>query len=261
MARSRSGVGQFHLSTSRASRRTSPPRSATGRSAIVALAKKVIAIESLTDYDRGIILNVGTISGGTKRNIVPEHAEAWIDVRYDESAQGEEVQRAARADRRRANDGAGHAAPSSGACCTARPSPQTPESPTACSPLHREIARGLGYAAPEAGALRRRHRRLDHGRGRPADARLDGRARRRRAHRPRVRACSRVSPSAPTIAARAAAHSSSRERPARSGEPAGSGLPAGGAKLESPRSITGGDRWVPAGGRSVNPARSGRKQR
>ena len=146
MARSRSGVGQFHLSVEGV-----PSHVATsqrdGRSAIVALARKVIAIESLTDYERGIILNVGTISGGTKRNIVPGHAEAWIDVRYDEIEQGQEVQR--QLERiAMANDGAGTSAKLWG-MLHRPPKPETPEV-TRLLAKHRELAAALHYGTPEA---------------------------------------------------------------------------------------------------------------
>jgi glutamate carboxypeptidase len=144
-ARSRSGAGQFHLDVHGVAAHvaTSPVE---GRSAVLALAKKVIAIEALSDHERGILLNVGTISGGTKRNIVPEHAEAWIDVRYDESAQGEEV----RSELERiaaAPDVAGTHAELWG-LLHRPPRPPTGESDRLLA-LQREIARGLGYPAPE----------------------------------------------------------------------------------------------------------------
>src|SRR5262249_49866050 len=92
MSRSTGGVGQFHLAVSGVAAHASS--SATeGHSAIVALARKVIAVESLTDYDRGGLLNVGTIGGGTQRNVGAGHADAWIDLRYDDTAVGEETQR------------------------------------------------------------------------------------------------------------------------------------------------------------------------
>ena len=146
MARSRSGVGQFHLSVEGVASHVATSQR-DGRSAIVALAKKVIAIESLTDYDRGIILNVGTISGGTKRNIVPDHAEAWIDVRYDEIEQGREVQRQLE---RIAitNDGAGTSAKLWG-MLHRPPKPETPEVARLLA-LHRELAASLHLATPEA---------------------------------------------------------------------------------------------------------------
>ncbi len=146
MARSRSGVGQFHLSVQGVASHVATSQR-DGRSAIVALAKKVIAIESLTDYDRGIILNVGTISGGTKRNIVPDHAEAWIDVRYDELEQGREVQR--QLERiALTNDGAGTSAKLWGRLHRP-PKPETPEVARLLA-LHRALAAALHLPTPEA---------------------------------------------------------------------------------------------------------------
>lgn len=52
-----------------------------GRNAILEIAQKVIAIQALTDYDKGITFNVGTIKGGVVRNAVPDHAEIQVDVR------------------------------------------------------------------------------------------------------------------------------------------------------------------------------------
>jgi glutamate carboxypeptidase len=53
-----------------------------------------VRVEALTDYGRGVTVNVGTFRGGTKRNVVPEHADAWVDVRYDDPTLGEEVRAA-----------------------------------------------------------------------------------------------------------------------------------------------------------------------
>jgi glutamate carboxypeptidase len=52
-----------------------------GESAIVELAKQVIAISKLVDLKRGLTLNVGTIQGGTRTNVVPGEASAVLDVR------------------------------------------------------------------------------------------------------------------------------------------------------------------------------------
>ena len=144
-ARSRSGAGQFHLDVQGVAAHvaTSPIE---GRSAVLALAKKVVAIEALSDRERGILLNVGTISGGTKRNIVPEHAEAWIDVRYDESAQGEEV-RVALERIAAAPDVPGTHAELWG-LLHRPPRPPSGDSDRLLA-LQQGIARGLGYPAPE----------------------------------------------------------------------------------------------------------------
>ena len=54
-----------------------------GVNAIRELARKIEIIESLTDYNKGITLNVGTVSGGTSVNTVPGYARAEIDLRFD----------------------------------------------------------------------------------------------------------------------------------------------------------------------------------
>jgi glutamate carboxypeptidase len=53
-----------------------------GRSAIGELAHKVIALHALTDLERGITVNVGTVSGGQGVNTVAPHATGEIDLRY-----------------------------------------------------------------------------------------------------------------------------------------------------------------------------------
>lgn len=53
-----------------------------GRSAILEMAHKVIAIQNLTDWQQGTTYNVGVISGGTVANAVPDAASILIDVRY-----------------------------------------------------------------------------------------------------------------------------------------------------------------------------------
>jgi glutamate carboxypeptidase len=92
MVRSRRGLGQFHLLVTGVAAHAGSAHD-KGRSAVRELAEKVLRIEALTDYERGVTLNVGTFEGGTKRNIVPERAEAWIDLRYDDVASGEEMRR------------------------------------------------------------------------------------------------------------------------------------------------------------------------
>jgi glutamate carboxypeptidase len=93
MVRSRSGLGQFHIAVQgRAAHAGSAHEK--GRSAIRELAHKILAVESLTNYEKGITLNVGTVQGGTKRNVVPERAEAWVDLRYAKAEDGEAVRAA-----------------------------------------------------------------------------------------------------------------------------------------------------------------------
>lgn len=62
-----------------------------GRNAILEMAHKVIAIQDLTGLLPGVTLNVGVISGGIRPNIVPDYAEAEIDLRIQTPGQDERV--------------------------------------------------------------------------------------------------------------------------------------------------------------------------
>jgi glutamate carboxypeptidase len=52
-----------------------------GESAILELAKQIVTISKLVDLKRGLTLNVGTMQGGTRVNVIPAEASAVIDVR------------------------------------------------------------------------------------------------------------------------------------------------------------------------------------
>ncbi len=62
---------------------------AEGANAIWALARFIDRAQALTDYERGITVNVGKISGGQGKNTVPDAAEALADVRFISRADGE----------------------------------------------------------------------------------------------------------------------------------------------------------------------------
>ncbi len=62
---------------------------AQGVNAIWAMSRFVDRVQGLTDYDRGITINVGTIKGGEAKNTVPDRCEALIDVRFLTTADGE----------------------------------------------------------------------------------------------------------------------------------------------------------------------------
>jgi glutamate carboxypeptidase len=62
-----------------------------GVNALWALAKLVDRVQSLTDYGRGVTVNVGKMSGGTSKNTVPDRAEAVIDIRFESRADGEKL--------------------------------------------------------------------------------------------------------------------------------------------------------------------------
>jgi len=64
-----------------------------GASAIRAMARWIDRAEALTDPARGVTVNVGTVSGGTSKNTVPERCRAAVDFRYVERDDGEAVVR------------------------------------------------------------------------------------------------------------------------------------------------------------------------
>ncbi|HEY0482202.1 MAG TPA: M20 family metallopeptidase [Kofleriaceae bacterium] len=68
-----------------------------GANAIWAVARFVDAAQQLTDYARGVTVNVGQITGGTSKNTVAEHAECKLDMRYETVADAETLVAALRA--------------------------------------------------------------------------------------------------------------------------------------------------------------------
>ncbi len=53
-----------------------------GVNALWAIARFTDRVQALTDYDRGVTVNVGKIVGGQGKNTVPDEAEAAIDIRF-----------------------------------------------------------------------------------------------------------------------------------------------------------------------------------
>jgi glutamate carboxypeptidase len=76
----RKGVGRYVL-TAHGRPSHAGARHQDGRSAILELARQIVRIEGMTDYQRGITFNVGQIFGGTADNVVPAKAIAHIDMR------------------------------------------------------------------------------------------------------------------------------------------------------------------------------------
>jgi glutamate carboxypeptidase len=77
---SRKGCGDFDLTVRGVSAHAGidPGK---GASAIHELAHQITALEALQDLARGVSVNIGTISGGTRTNVVAELAHASVDVR------------------------------------------------------------------------------------------------------------------------------------------------------------------------------------
>jgi len=70
---------------------------ATGSSAIVELARQIEVISGFTDLKRGITVNPGVISGGTRSNVVAAEASAEIDFRVPRLVDAETLDRRFRA--------------------------------------------------------------------------------------------------------------------------------------------------------------------
>jgi glutamate carboxypeptidase len=64
-----------------------------GVSAIVEAASKILQLHRLNDTDTGVVVNVGTVAGGTVANQIPDHCSAQIDVRFKTKPDGEHVSR------------------------------------------------------------------------------------------------------------------------------------------------------------------------
>jgi glutamate carboxypeptidase len=76
----RKGVGEFKITVHGRSAHAGV-NPAAGVNAISELTRQLITIESMARPRQGLTLNIGRIEGGTRSNVVPERATAWIDVR------------------------------------------------------------------------------------------------------------------------------------------------------------------------------------
>jgi glutamate carboxypeptidase len=76
----RKGVGEFKVHVKGRAAHAGGDHQ-KGRNAIEEMAHQVIAIQKLTDYEKGTTVSVGVIQGGTVSNVVPEDASIEVDVR------------------------------------------------------------------------------------------------------------------------------------------------------------------------------------
>src|SRR5688572_5391070 len=88
----RKGVGRFRITV-----RGIPAHAGldptAGASAIVEVADVILRLQALTDLERGTTLNVGTVRGGTRRNVVAAEAVAEVDMRVATAEDGETLSR------------------------------------------------------------------------------------------------------------------------------------------------------------------------
>ena len=64
-----------------------------GLNAIEELAYQIVAIQSLTDYEKGTTINIGSVHGGRAINVVPAYAEADGDLRIMHISEYERVEK------------------------------------------------------------------------------------------------------------------------------------------------------------------------
>ncbi|MEP7076199.1 MAG: M20 family metallopeptidase [Acidobacteriota bacterium] len=63
-----------------------------GASAILEISRQIEKLHLSNDPEIGTTVNVCTVKGGTTTNVIPEHAEATIDVRFSSMAEAERIE-------------------------------------------------------------------------------------------------------------------------------------------------------------------------
>jgi glutamate carboxypeptidase len=93
---SRKGIGQYELVVRGVAAHAGvDPRK--GVNAIRELAIQVLALDAIRDIDRGVLVNVGLVSGGSRANVVPDFATATVDARASTLADADQLDRSMRA--------------------------------------------------------------------------------------------------------------------------------------------------------------------
>ena len=150
-----------------------------GRSAIVEMCRQILKLEAMTDYQRGITVNVGMVAGGSGVNVVPAHCMARVEARVPTMQAAEAMQAAIEGlsphdpDVRLEVRGG----------LNRPPYERTPAGAALFAQAQRHRRRDRHR--PAGRAERRRQRRQLHG-GHPPDPGWPRRRRRRRPHRPRA---------------------------------------------------------------------------
>jgi len=88
LATARGGSGQLMVET-RGRSAHAGREFAKGVSAVVALARVILALHALARPDEGVVVNVGPLRGGLVTNTVPDAAACWGNVRYPDTARAE----------------------------------------------------------------------------------------------------------------------------------------------------------------------------
>lgn len=91
----RKGVGEFELIVHGVAAHAGVEPGA-GASAIHELARLILEVRGLADPSRGLTVNVGVVEGGTRPNVIAEHARALVDVRISKLEDGPRIEEAFR---------------------------------------------------------------------------------------------------------------------------------------------------------------------
>jgi len=139
----RKGVGRFELKVAGVAAH-SGGNFQDGRSAVTELAHQILAVQGMTDLERGITTNIAPVWGGTRPNVVAAEAGCEIDLRVPTVADGERVAAAIL--------GLRPATPGTTLTVTGQMNrPPFAETPTIAALYERAraIAAGLGFALPK----------------------------------------------------------------------------------------------------------------
>lgn len=86
----RKGVGDFTISIhGKASHAGNHHES--GISAVEEMARQILFVHSLTDYEKGSTLNAGIARGGNRTNVIAEYAEIEVDLRVTSLKEAERI--------------------------------------------------------------------------------------------------------------------------------------------------------------------------
>jgi glutamate carboxypeptidase len=88
----RKGVGRFEVHVEGRPAH-SGARHQDGRSAIREAARQILAVEGMTDYAGGVTTTVGTVTGGTTPNVIPQHCRFAVDLRVATVEDGRRYER------------------------------------------------------------------------------------------------------------------------------------------------------------------------
>jgi len=86
----RKGIGGFEIVARGRSTHAGADHE-NGVNAIEEIANHILALQKLTDYEKGTTVNVGVVDGGTRSNVVPDECRLEVDLRVMTPADADSV--------------------------------------------------------------------------------------------------------------------------------------------------------------------------